>query len=249
MDNEALSLSRKKHLFRTLDSIHRDDPPVIETIHQQALSLSLPYSVVIPKKPDQGRKSKRSEAVTRPTSSPMAKPSELPAMPEIDRAKMLTRRATEPSKAPAALGDDQDVAVVDLVTQSSAAHIPTLKQSVSSPAGPSKDVEALIGAIPRPITAAGKRKRNYFIEQVPESRRCFSNCVFYFFPNNDIDKTRRFRITKTIEYGATWARDWHSSVTHIIMDKGLSLEELFKHTILIKVPVRQIRSLHVNQYC
>jgi DNA polymerase IV len=58
-----------------------------------------------------------------------------------------------------------------------------------------------------------------------------------FFPNNDDNQARRMRIAKAMQYGATWVKDWHDGVTHVIMDNGLKYEELTKHLGVESLPV------------
>ncbi|GAB7348560.1 hypothetical protein MBLNU459_g6950t1 [Dothideomycetes sp. NU459] len=100
-------------------------------------------------------------------------------------------------------------------------------QSTEQPATASSQVPSSTAppssAIPR---AAGKRKRDADIKLVPEQLRIFRNLHFYFFINDDIHPGRRNRIIKAIEYGATWQRDWNSSVTHIILDSNLRYDHI-----------------------
>lgn len=49
-----------------------------------------------------------------------------------------------------------------------------------------------------------------------------------FLPNNDIAMARKKRIQKSQEYGAAWAREWSAGVTHVIVDRGLSLSDVKK---------------------
>ncbi|KKY17607.1 putative dna polymerase pol4 [Diplodia seriata] len=74
--------------------------------------------------------------------------------------------------------------------------------------------------------APGKGKKVAKIKLQPESRRIFKDLVFFFFPNNDINGVRRMRIAKAIEYGASWVKEWCNHVTHVIVDKDLTLEDL-----------------------
>lgn len=80
-------------------------------------------------------------------------------------------------------------------------------------------------AIPRPATARGK----YRLTPVSVERQIFKGCQFFFFPNNDINSARRFRIIKALEYGASWQKEFSIYVTHVIVDQGLSYGELLKH--------------------
>lgn len=59
-----------------------------------------------------------------------------------------------------------------------------------------------------------------------------------FFPNNEINPARKLRIRRAVEYGATWAKDWTKSVTHIIVDKDLEMKDVLKHLKMDSIPVR-----------
>lgn len=85
-------------------------------------------------------------------------------------------------------------------------------------------------SIPR---ANGRKKRDADIKLVPEQLQIFRNLHFYFFNNDDINPGRRKRIIKALEYGATWQKDWNSSVTHIVLDSNL----IFDH---VKTKVKDI---------
>lgn len=73
-----------------------------------------------------------------------------------------------------------------------------------------------------------KRKRAESFNLMPESRQVFKGCLFYFFPNNDINSARRFRIKKAKEYGAIWEPEWKEGITHVIADRGLTYDDLLK---------------------
>lgn len=47
-------------------------------------------------------------------------------------------------------------------------------------------------------------------------------------PNNDIAVPRKKRIEKVQEYGALWAKDWSTEVTHVIVDGNLRLNDVTK---------------------
>lgn len=78
-------------------------------------------------------------------------------------------------------------------------------------------------AIPR---ATGKKKRDADIKLVSEQLQVFRNLHFYFFKDDDINPSRRNRIIKALEYGATWQKEWNPSVTHIILDNNLTFDHL-----------------------
>ena len=75
-----------------------------------------------------------------------------------------------------------------------------------------------------PAQNIGKRKRGGRLEpSVPSEKQLFNGLHFYFFPNDDKNPARRKKIEKATEYGAAWQKSWSPSITHVIMDKGLTL--------------------------
>ena len=42
---------------------------------------------------------------------------------------------------------------------------------------------------------------------------------------------RRLRIIKALEYGATWQKDWNSSVTHLIVDSSMRWDVVISHLL------------------
>ncbi|KAL4766181.1 DNA-directed DNA polymerase IV [Aspergillus foveolatus] len=121
-------------------------------------------------------------------------------------------------------------------SSTSVVEIPSIEQTLQKKTVSSK----------RPTTdAPGKRKRGCFVARtIPEQLQIFRSLVFFsltssatvFFPNSDVSPLRRLRIQRAQEYGALWAKTWGSHVTHIIVDKGLSFEEVLKHLELETIP-------------
>ncbi|KAJ5246830.1 hypothetical protein N7468_001813 [Penicillium chermesinum] len=83
---------------------------------------------------------------------------------------------------------------------------------------------------------ASKKRKVSNAKVVPEGKQIFKNLVFFFFPNNDVSSLRRLRIQRAQEYGARWAREWSSTITHVIVDKDLSYQDLVVHLKLESVP-------------
>ncbi|KAF2145820.1 uncharacterized protein K452DRAFT_220753 [Aplosporella prunicola CBS 121167] len=92
-------------------------------------------------------------------------------------------------------------------------------------------------AVPR---AAGKRKRPGNIKALPEAQQVFKGLVFFFFPNNDTNTARRMRITKAVEFGATWVVDWSDEVTHVIVDKNVKFDSMVDYLKLTTFPGQSI---------
>ncbi|PKY04610.1 putative DNA polymerase POL4 [Aspergillus campestris IBT 28561] len=78
----------------------------------------------------------------------------------------------------------------------------------------------------------GSRKRKACARMIPEQQQIFKGLVFFFFPNSDVSPLRRLRIQKAQEYGAVWAKNWGDHITHVIVDKGLTFQEVLKHLTL-----------------
>ncbi|KAH8425888.1 DNA-directed DNA polymerase IV [Aspergillus melleus] len=87
-------------------------------------------------------------------------------------------------------------------------------------------------------SSIGKRKRKYSPIVVPEQQQIFKGLSFFFFPNNDVSPFRRVRIQRAEEYGARWARSWgdEENITHVIVDKGLTFQDVLKHLKLETFP-------------
>ncbi|MCJ1461503.1 hypothetical protein MMC07_000100 [Pseudocyphellaria aurata] len=81
--------------------------------------------------------------------------------------------------------------------------------------------------------ATGKRKRGQSLELVPDSQQIFKGLAFYFIPNDDVAPSRRFRIRKTLERGALWVREWRAGITHVIVDKHLTYNDIISY---LKIP-------------
>lgn len=111
-------------------------------------------------------------------------------------------------------------------------------------------------AMPR---ASGKRKRDSNIKLAPEDQqifrglrfcRCWVDPAFIvsakrdsdFFPNTDVNPARRMRITKALEYGASWQREWDDSVTHVVVDKSMNYDQVLRFLKLEALPVRLLHS-------
>jgi DNA polymerase IV len=80
-----------------------------------------------------------------------------------------------------------------------------------------------VSAVPR---ATGKRRRDADIKLVSDELQLFRGLHFYFFPNDDINPSRRNRIIKALEYGATWQKNWNNAVTHVVVDSTLNYNYL-----------------------
>jgi DNA polymerase IV len=96
-------------------------------------------------------------------------------------------------------------------------------------------------------SSLGKRKRKQPpVKLVPEAQRIFSGCTFFFIPNDDIAPMRRARIRKAQEHGAIRSSIWCEEITHIIVDKPLSYEDIVSY---LKIPcIPQIMTMVNDTY-
>ncbi|PLB43899.1 hypothetical protein P170DRAFT_418330 [Aspergillus steynii IBT 23096] len=86
-------------------------------------------------------------------------------------------------------------------------------------------------------STTSKRKRAHLPKVIPEHQQIFKGLNFFFFPNNDVSPFRRLRIQRAQEYGARWAQSWDDeNITHVIVDKGLTFQEVLKHLKLEDFP-------------
>ncbi|KAI4274586.1 MAG: hypothetical protein L6R38_006057 [Xanthoria sp. 2 TBL-2021] len=85
-------------------------------------------------------------------------------------------------------------------------------------------------------SAKGKRKRGRSLEVLPEAQQIFRGLRFYFLPNDDVAPARKLRITKVLERGATWIKEWTDDITHIIVDRNLTYDDLLKYLKRSSIP-------------
>ncbi|KAL8770045.1 MAG: hypothetical protein Q9209_004083 [Squamulea sp. 1 TL-2023] len=83
----------------------------------------------------------------------------------------------------------------------------------------------------------GKRKRGQTLEVLPEAQQIFRGLRFYFLPDDDVAPARKLRITKVLERGAIWIKHFENDVTHIIVDKSLTYNDLLKYLKRTSIPV------------
>ncbi|KAL8913159.1 MAG: hypothetical protein Q9171_001953 [Xanthocarpia ochracea] len=86
-------------------------------------------------------------------------------------------------------------------------------------------------------TTKGKRKRGRSLEVLPEAQQIFRGLKFYFLPNDDVAPARKLRIAKVLERGATWIKQWDNDITHIIIDRDLTYNDLLKYLKRSSIPL------------
>lgn len=81
--------------------------------------------------------------------------------------------------------------------------------------------------------AAAERGRKQTVSApitAPNTVGLFSGVIFYFLPNNDVNKVRRLRIQAAISQGAQWVRSLDSCLTHVIAEEDITAETVMKFT-------------------
>ncbi|CAH0049845.1 unnamed protein product [Clonostachys solani] len=108
----------------------------------------------------------------------------------------------------------------------------TLRPSDPTPAiPPMKRLRNTRGATaPAPSTrgpAAAKRRKTGPAKVRPEHEQIFRGLEFFYIPDNDIAPTRRQRIAKAVEYGAT-RTGAVDRATHVVVDRSISYKDIEK---------------------
>ena len=85
--------------------------------------------------------------------------------------------------------------------------------------------------------ASAKRKREPELQMQPEKKRVFKDSSFFFYPNDDGQAARKFRIRRFREYGGTWVREWRpETITHVVLDRGLTFQNIRDGLMLDAIP-------------
>lgn len=84
-----------------------------------------------------------------------------------------------------------------------------------------------------------KRKRKETVlKMAPPERQYFLGLNFFYIPPDDANPVRKLRITRALEHGATWVKDWNSGegISHVIVDSDLTYAEIMKWLKLDQLP-------------
>jgi DNA polymerase IV len=94
----------------------------------------------------------------------------------------------------------------------------------------STGIESMLGKRNRtgsmPLNGKKKLRRGSSGELVAESEQIFKGLIFYYIPPDDKSKIRRIRINKARKFGATWTREFIPNTTHVVVDKGLTFNDV-----------------------
>ncbi|EZG06766.1 hypothetical protein H106_03728 [Trichophyton rubrum CBS 735.88] len=85
-----------------------------------------------------------------------------------------------------------------------------------------------------------RKKIKESINSVNDHPSVLNGLVLYFIPNDDISQARRIRISRVLEFGATRATKFDSSVTHIVAERRLNYEDVVEYLQVSSVPVNII---------
>ncbi|KAL8863042.1 MAG: hypothetical protein Q9178_000415, partial [Gyalolechia marmorata] len=114
---------------------------------------------------------------------------------------------------------------------------PTVTEGLESHSRTAADRQNLRARVRMAPTAKGKRKRGRSLELLPEAQQIFRGLKFYFLPNDDVAPARKLRIAKVLERGATWIKQWDNDMTHIIIDRDLTYNDLLKYLKRSSIPL------------
>ena len=84
-----------------------------------------------------------------------------------------------------------------------------------------------------------KRKRKETVlKMAPPERQYFRGLNFFYIPPNDANPVRKLRITRALEHGAIWVKDWNNGegISHVIVDSDLTYADIIKWLKLDKLP-------------
>ncbi|KAL8715270.1 MAG: hypothetical protein Q9220_001228, partial [cf. Caloplaca sp. 1 TL-2023] len=209
----AAETSLKKDFFTELFQLDRPDestedfPAVLATFRSSRPSRRLSASLRAPSGPRRVHTRRQFQSVERTLSAP------LPLACSIRK------------KDPPNLNRDLKPDIPDTAPSSSPG--PEVSATLSRPnlrLGAAEESEQM------PPAGKKKRKRSQSLELLPDAQQIFRGLKFYFIPDNDIAPARKLRIRKALERGAIWIKQWDDdNITHVIVDKGLTLEDILKY--------------------
>ncbi|CAG8362470.1 unnamed protein product [Penicillium salamii] len=94
--------------------------------------------------------------------------------------------------------------------------------------------------MPKSTGPPSKKRKLNNVKVIPADQQIFKGLVFFFFPNNNVSPFRRLRIQRAQEYGARWSRERADDITHVILDKGLQVNDLRGHLRMEEFPTNVV---------
>ncbi|GLA38313.1 hypothetical protein AnigIFM63309_005325 [Aspergillus niger] len=132
----------------------------------------------------------------------------------------LVRASTEPLLASSSVSEVSIEEEVDITSEQT--RTPAVTRSKSTDVMPPKAKTTGDGV--------SKRKRRVFRAiEVPEHRQILRGFVLYYIPNNDTSDLRRLQMQRAREYGASRAMEWNETITHVVVDRWLTYENVMRH--------------------
>ncbi|PWY67288.1 DNA polymerase Pol4 [Aspergillus eucalypticola CBS 122712] len=130
------------------------------------------------------------------------------------------RASTEPLLASSGIPDVSTEK--EVVTTSEQSPTPAVTRSTSTDVMPRK----------AKTTRGGSSKRKgcgFRAFDIPEHRQILKGLVFYYLPNDDRTRLRRLQMQRAREYGASRAREWNDTITHVVVERWYTYENVMKH--------------------
>ena len=129
---------------------------------------------------------------------------------------------------------------------------PTVKVTAAQQMRPKSPVRTASAPLPRlpsllrssssnlSSTALSKKRnrKETVLKMAPEERQYFRGLNFFYIPPDDANPVRKLRITRALEHGATWVKNWNNGegISHIIVDSDLTYADIIKWLKLDKLP-------------
>ncbi|KAF4547807.1 DNA polymerase beta palm-like protein [Elsinoe fawcettii] len=151
--------------------------------------------------------------------------------PELERSMSTLKRKRDEDASvtlpPSSTSGLRSAAISDKVQ--------ALNRSVTAPssAGRQQYAAAWTGQTapfgPSRSMSASQETRNVVPAEISTpstNAKVFDGCHFYFFPNNNNNPGRNFRIKKAEEHGATRVKKWSGKVTHLVVDRSMNYDQV-----------------------
>ncbi|PYH39950.1 DNA-directed DNA polymerase IV [Aspergillus neoniger CBS 115656] len=135
-------------------------------------------------------------------------------------APPLVRASTEPLLASPSVSEVSTEK--EVVTTSEQTPTPAVTRSSSTDEMPRKGRTKCGGRSKR----KGRASRAF---DIPEHRKILKGLVFYYLPNDDRTTLRKLQMQRAREYGASRAREWNDTVTHVVVERWYTYENVMKH--------------------
>ncbi|RAH60983.1 DNA polymerase Pol4 [Aspergillus piperis CBS 112811] len=130
------------------------------------------------------------------------------------------RASTEPLLASSGISEVSTEK--EVVTTSEQSPTPAVTRSTSTDVMPRKAKTTRGGRYKR-------KGRGFRAFDIPEHRKILKGLVFYYLPNDDRTTLRKLQMQRAREYGASRAREWNDTITHVVVERWYTYENVMKH--------------------